>query len=334
MRNKELAGEVGGAHLRFWLRVFVANFLVVQSSFLVSAAHAQVSNDDIELRRVLQAEETISSNTTDCTVQWSAVDEKLTGKCIEYHNDQWFEFTPRVSGRYYVNISGQQCRDTRGVQLVVLTGTPGQPETYNVLSCTSLGSQDDVFVALDGLRAGQPYLLNVDGYLKDFCEFSLAVSCKPRGVPALTPPSLAAVAPADSKLFTLHWTLPDSIGAVQQFRVLRREAGEFRAAFRATVEVSRTTYGSAGIDYTWTDTLASPGRYLYQVVAETTDDAAPAVVQQQWYAYSERLPDAGYLSGLASQATQRAAKAQQSWERRSHRARMKRLAGLRRQSKS
>ncbi|MBC8082970.1 MAG: hypothetical protein H7Z21_07135 [Hymenobacter sp.] len=184
---------------------------------LIGEATAQVPNDNIEQRRTLQLNETISSNTTGCTVQWAAVDEKLTGKCIEYHNDQWFEFTPRTAGCYYVNISGQQCRDTRGVQLVVLTGTPGQPATYSALSCTSLGSQDDVFVTLEGLRAGHPYLLDVDGYLKDFCEFRLAVSDKPHGVPALALPPLTSVVPAADTLFTLRWNLTDSLGPCGSF---------------------------------------------------------------------------------------------------------------------
>jgi len=72
----------------------------------VSPAIAQVANDNIENRCVLQTGETVTSSTTDCTVQRSCVDERLTGKCIEYHNDQWFEFTPKTSGRYFVNIGG------------------------------------------------------------------------------------------------------------------------------------------------------------------------------------------------------------------------------------
>jgi len=328
MRSEELTGRPLKAHLRLWLRVFAVQFLVATFSLFINAASAQVPNDNIENRRVLQLNETITSATTDCTVQWAAVDEKLTGKCIEYHNDQWFEFTPRIAGRYYINISGQQCRDTRGVQLVVLTGTPGQPTTYQILSCTSLGSQDDVFVTLDGLRAGQPYLLDVDGYLKDFCGFKLAVSNKPQGMPTLDLPPLATVVLSMNKLFTLHWNLTDSLGAVSQFRVLRREAGAFRASTLGTVAVLRTTYGSAGTEYFWTDTLSTPGRYLYQVVAESSDTAAPALVQQQWYAFSQSMP--GYFSGASTQAAQRATKAQRSWERRSHRARIKRLSGLRR----
>lgn len=313
-----------------WLRVFAIQLLITNYSLLI--AQGQVANDDIEHRTVLQLNQTVRSSTTDCTVQWAAVDEKLTGKCIEYHNDQWFEFTPRTTGRYYVNISGQQCRDTRGVQLVVLTGTPGQPATYQILSCVSLGSQDDVFVTLDGLKAGQPYLLDVDGYLKDFCGFTIAISSTPRGVPAMTLPPLATVTPSEKKLFTLRWTLADSLGSVARFRVLRREAAAFWADTRATIEVGRTTLGNSNTEYSWTDTLATPGRYLYQVVTETSDAAAPVLVQQQWYAFSKIMPNENYFSGAAAAAAKQATKAQQQWERRSHRARMKRLAGLRRHS--
>ena len=75
-------------------------------SVVAPVASAQVANDNIENRWVVRAEETVASSTTGCTVQRSCVDERLTGRCIEYHNDQWFEFTPTISGRYFVNIGG------------------------------------------------------------------------------------------------------------------------------------------------------------------------------------------------------------------------------------
>ncbi|UOR04260.1 hypothetical protein MUN82_15065 [Hymenobacter aerilatus] len=284
---------------------------------------AQVPNDDIEQRRVLRLNEQITSTTTGCTVQWACVDKQLTGKCIEYHNDQWFEFTPLVSGRYYVNIGGQQCRDTRGVQLVVLTGKPCQPATYRVLSCTSLGSQDDVFVTLDSLQAGQPYLLEVDGYLKDFCQFALAVSERPQGRPAADEPPLSSVAPTDAKVVQLHWTLPDSLGSVNRFRVVRREAAQFRSQPLATLEVGRTTYGTSDQSYSYTDTLTAPGRYLYQVVAEAPNNAPPTLLQQQWVAYVQRMP-----TSTSRQATsrQRDSRTMVQWQRRQHQARLKHLS--------
>ncbi|MCC3151497.1 hypothetical protein Q3A66_02515 [Hymenobacter sp. BT770] len=258
---------------------------------LILPAAAQVANDNIENRRVLQPEATITSNTTDCTVQRSCVDERLTGKCIEYHNDQWFEFTPRVSGRYFVNIGGQQCRDVRGVQLVVLTGTPCQPATYRILSCTSLGTQDDMFVTLDSLRAGQRYLLNVDGYLKDFCQFRLQVSGRAVGVPAVPPPSLAGALPGTNRVIHLEWTLPDSLAASPRCRVLRRELREFRSTERASVPVSRNTLGGQPATYAATDTLPRPGYYLYQIVADAGPDGQPPVLlRQQWVSFSQLNP--------------------------------------------
>lgn len=52
------------------------------ANFFAQSASAQVSNDNIEHRRVLRAEETISSSTTS-TMEPERVDERLTGKCIQ-----------------------------------------------------------------------------------------------------------------------------------------------------------------------------------------------------------------------------------------------------------
>ncbi|WP_170172671.1 hypothetical protein [Hymenobacter rigui] len=288
----------------------------------ITPATGQVPNDDIAQRLMLQVEKPIASSTTNCTVQWQCVDERLTGKCIEYHNDQWFEFTPSVSGRYFVNISGQQCRDTRGVQLVVLTGTPCEPATYRILSCTSLGSQDDVFVPLEGLQAGQVYLLNVDGYLRDYCRFNLAVSSIAQGLPAASLPP-APAAPSASRLVTLRWTLPDSIDSIARFRVWRREAAAFRASSQAVVEVTRSTYGTAASAYSWTDTVTAPGRYLYQIIAESEDNVAPVLVQQQWFNHSQMGHQA---PKPPTDARQQATQQQKQWERRASRMRRHRIS--------
>ena len=254
----------------------------------VFTATAQVANDNIENRRRLRLEETITSSTTGCTVQRSCVDERLTGKCIEYHNDQWFEFTPKAAGRYFVNIGSQKCRDVRGVQLVVLTGQPCQPATYRILSCTSLGTQDDVFVTLDSLRAGQPYLLDVDGYLKDFCQFTLQVSRTAAGMPvSYFPPSPTRRLPTASRVVELSWALPDSLANAPACRVMRREIHQYRSTEVRRVPVRRDTYGRPETSYTATDTLPGPGIYDYQVVSTRADNGPAATrLRQWWYAYS------------------------------------------------
>ena len=280
---------------RFALRpVFLCLLLTVSHGL----ARAQAANDDIENRRVLKLDETITSSTAGCTVQRSCVDEALTGQCIQYHNDQWFEFAPAVAGRYFVNIGGQRCRDVRGVQLVVLTGEPCQPATYHVLSCTSPGTQDDVFVMLENLRAGQRYLLDVDGYLKDFCQFTLQVSGRAMGVPAVPPPApLAGALPGTSRVVQVSWALPDSLVGAPSCRVLRREQHEFRSTERCRVPVGRNSYGGRPAAYATTDTLPRPGYYLYQVVADAAPDGAtpPVLLKQFWVAYSQLNPLLGSL---------------------------------------
>jgi hypothetical protein len=262
-------------------------FLVGLALFFAIRTAAQAPNDNIENRRVLRLEETITSSTTGCTVQRSCVDERLTGKCIEYHNDQWFEFTPKAAGRYFINIGGQKCRDVRGVQLVVLTGTPCQPATYRVLSCTSLGTQDDVFVTLDSLRAGQPYLLDVDGYLKDFCQFTLQVSQMATGMPvSYFPPNPTRLLPTASRVVELSWRLPDSLASTPGCRVMRREIHQYRSTEVRYVPVRRDTYGHPETSYAVADTLPGPGIYDYQVVTTRAETGpAAARLRQWWYAY-------------------------------------------------
>lgn len=274
-------------------------FLFALAALAISPARAQVANDNIENRRVLRLEETASSNTTGCTVQRGCVDERLTGKCIEYHNDQWFEFTPKTAGRYFVNIGGQKCRDVRGVQLVVLTGQPCQPATYRILSCTSLGTQDDVFVTLDSLRAGQPYLLDVDGYLKDFCQFTLQVSRTAAGMPvSYFPPSPTRVLPTASRVVELSWTLPDSLADAPYCRLMRREIHDYRSTEVRRVPVRRDTYGRPETSYTATDTLPGPGTYDYQVITSRAENGPAATRLRQWW-YSYGVAAAMPLPGAA-----------------------------------
>jgi hypothetical protein len=288
--SKPLARLVGLRPKRKRARGFGKLSMTGVLFLMLFAARAQVANDNIENRRLLRAEETITSTTTSCTVQRSCVDERLTGKCIEYHNDQWFEFRPPTAGTYYVNIGGQHCRDVRGVQLVVLTGIPCEPATYRVRSCTSLGTQDDLFVALPNLQAGQPYLLDVDGYLKDYCGFTLQISRQAYGLPVAPAPTAPATSPATSRIIQLAWEVPDSLATAQYCRVLRREQHQFRATEIRREPVARNTYGQRRAAYVLTDTLPAVGQYLYQVVAESDDAAPPTLLKQQWVAYSQLRP--------------------------------------------
>ena len=112
---------------------------------LCRATIAQVVNDNIEHRIPLQINASpYTSTTANCTVDRACISEALEGNCVKFHNDQWFWFKTGAAGTYYLNVSGQDCRDILGVQLMVIDGIPCQPETYQLVSCASLASQDDI----------------------------------------------------------------------------------------------------------------------------------------------------------------------------------------------
>ena len=106
-------------------------------------SYGQVANDSVQNRKALLLGETHTSYTAHSTVERRCVDEALTGKCIKYHNDQWFSFNSGDASELFINVSQQRCKDLFGVQLVVLRGEPCRPESYDILSCTSSGTNDD-----------------------------------------------------------------------------------------------------------------------------------------------------------------------------------------------
>ena len=252
-----------------------------------SAARAQapVPNDHIANRLPLTVGHPRESRTDGCTVEWPCVDERLTGRRIDYHNDQWFSFRPPRAGQYFINIGGQQCRDVRGVQLVVLTaGEVCRPGTYTILSATSLGTQDDVFVPLTATEAGQEILLCVDGYLHDFCRFRLSLDTVAVGLPAEPAPPASTTEQTSARRVALTWRLPAALAAATGFGVYCRADNAARAERRATVPVRRNAAGAVELAYTAPDTLPAPGRYEYRIVAE--GGPAPAEVRRWWVAYA------------------------------------------------
>jgi hypothetical protein len=245
-------------------------------------ALGQVVNDQaagkIELK--INARPYLSSS-TGCTVEWTCVDESLTGKCIEYHNDQWFGFTTRQAGTYYVNVSGQSCRDIKGIQLVLMEGELCRPETYRVLSCTSLSTQDDIYVRLD-LPANHSYLINVDGYLNDFCAFQISVSTRSTGFPAR---SIGLKSAPDQTLterwVELDWWVSDSLApSLIGYQLYRRHEKEVKSTLRKRLEHQRNTRGESVLRYVTTDTLAERGRYVYQIVGLRNDNTTVWIAEK------------------------------------------------------
>jgi hypothetical protein len=234
----------------------------------IESCYAQVSNDNIENRIELFLNKTHSSKTANCTVQWECVDETLTGKEVEYHNDQWFDFNTESSNKYFINVSNQRCRDRRGVQLVVIDGQPCQPETYEIVSCVSLATQDDIFVELKNLKLNHSYLVNIDGYLHDYCSFDLTLSDKANGLPLDVDPISKASFTSDPEAVTIHWQIPEeNDNAFNKYQIFRKGQLEKTHQLIDELEHEQDTYGHFKRDYFYTDTLNRSGIYHYKIVA-------------------------------------------------------------------
>jgi hypothetical protein len=248
-------------------------FLLLLISYISSyPLAAQAPNDDIENRIMLQLNAAYASQTNGCTVQWSCVDESLTGKCIDYHNDQWFAFNSGDYSKLYINILGQSCRDLKGVQLVVLKGKPCQVETYNILTCVSLATQDDIYLELDSLEKDQEYLINIDGYLHDFCAFQIEVSEKARGLPLEPTLDLNTTSSRKDHQIRLEWVLPDSLKSkLIGFEIFKRTHPEFRSGFAGEVPVTSNAFGDTQQEYYFQDSIAPNQQYFYTLAAKQAD---------------------------------------------------------------
>ncbi len=245
------------------------NFFCVFLILLSSTAFSQVINNNIENRLPLKIDSLpFHSNTTNCTVQWNCVDTKAVNGCIKFHNDQWFEFTTGPAGRYFLTVTNQNCRDVRGVQVLVIDGTPCEPATYKHISCYSTGAQDDIALMLESPQANRTYLVNIDGYLNDFCGFDISITTKE---PVFAQFPLQTQLPLTSQLkdslvhFT--WSLPDSIQEdFTEFSILRRHATQKKSQEINRFPAIANAYGERQQTYTYTDTLRQKGVYTYKII--------------------------------------------------------------------
>jgi hypothetical protein len=245
---------------------------------------AQVVNDSIQNRILLKLNEIHPSKTNNCTVEWDCVDESLTGKCIEYHNDQWFYFNSGKYQKLYINIMNQQCRDLRGVQIVVIDGKPCDVNTYDVLRCVSLANQDDIYVRLDSLINNHDYLINIDGYLHDFCAFEIEVSPEAKGFSLEETIDLPVTTSRKDSVIQINWKISDSlIYAISGFEVYRRKAQDFRHTFQSHIDLSANAYGDIKKMYSYSDTIAPNTKYIYRLMAINNEDRLIHIDDYQFY---------------------------------------------------
>jgi hypothetical protein len=251
-------------------------YLIAAIGLLPTMMAAQVVNDNIVNRSTLILDsDAIYSSTDKATVEWQCINKALTNKCLIYHNDQWFTFEVDVSGTYYLNISSQKCRDGKGIQAIIIEGNPCETATYRILHCIPQISQYDVFIEISEVKPKVRYLVNIDGFLGDFCNFNIQLSSHPSGINRLaaTLDTLDLKTNINNNAVTLHWRLPETYNRnIDAFEIHRRAKGVLRYETIGVVPAGYNALGIAQSIYEFSDTLTSENTYTYRIIGRMKDD--------------------------------------------------------------
>lgn len=248
---------------------------------------AQVSNNNIEERLHIELGKPVHSSTAGASVQWKCINKKLTDKCLVYHNDQWFSFSVERPGNYFINIASQKCRDSKGVQMIVIEGNPCETSTYKILECIPQIRTEDVFVELASLRANVQYLVNIDGFLGDFCEFSIELAGKPKGLPRkdVDLDTLDIDSRLENKVVTMKWSIAENLAKeIREFKIFRN------SNLITEFGTSRNAYGQAKNTFQFVDTLTTPGTYKYNIYGIRERDDMPLLLSARQFTLNQEAP--------------------------------------------
>lgn len=221
-------------------------------------------NDQYTAVRQLYLNREERSATDHNSVQKSCVDEKLTGQCIQYHNDQWFSYVPESDLPFFINVWGQSCRNGKGVQLVAFTGELCHPDSYQILTCISTANPLDFYYKIEKAEPGRTYYFIIDGYLGDFCNFSIEAAGTARGLPSEpNEPVATAVVSADKEFFRMDWRYDVANAGNNKYWYVRRLGPAKVKTW--TMPLAQNSFGKLLQDYNLADTLTVEGGYTYEV---------------------------------------------------------------------
>lgn len=258
----------------------------------VTPAFCQVTNNQIRNRVELKLDSGwFTSTTAQASVEWDCVNNALTNKCLIYHNDQWFTIKAEVTGPLFLNVAHQTCKKLYGVQLVVIEGDPCQTSTYRLKECIPFTNQSDFFIRLDSMVAGEEYLINVDGYLGDFCSFEIAFSSSFQGLPVTGSLfNINSTISLKDSVVTINWTIPDSLSKdLKKFQLFRKRASE-KSGGVISHPMNRNAYGAAQTTYQFMDTLREKDEYVYSIFGVTEDNVLLLSRQELSYRGNSKPP--------------------------------------------
>lgn len=252
---------------------------------------AQVNNNTIAERVHLQPDaEPLYSTTDKSTVEWQCINKKLTERCLIYHNDQWFSYNALHSGKLFLNIADQQCKNKFGVQVLVIEGNPCETSSYKLLHCESFTNQSNTFIELDSLKQGKQYLINIDGFLGDICGFTIQLGTKPNGLPskAKSLDTLNLTASRVQNSVLLAWEMPPALlDSLDHFEIYRQDINDFKKGVLAKVALRYNALGRATPSYTFSDTLKEHGIYIYTIVGVFEQELKRMLLDEQQVSFTE-----------------------------------------------
>jgi hypothetical protein len=263
---------------------------------------AQVSNNTIANRvPLVQNSNWFRSSTRNASVEWDCINKALTNKCLIYHNDQWFSLTPLSSGTFFINIRNQRCNNLQGVQVVIIEGDPCKTDTYRLVQCIDYTEQSDIFVKLDRLHQGKEYLVNIDGYLNDQCDFEIQFSDAYNGIPAKAEKeniSTVELTSSDS-IVNIQFALADSLKfEINKLLLLRKNSKEKKSIVKAETSLLRNALGSSDLNFTWADTLRVKGDFTYTVLGVKNDNVIVLAAENILYK-GKPLVSRTYIQNIA-----------------------------------
>lgn len=255
----------------------ITTFSISIVLLLNTTSSAQVPNDNASDAQSLTVNAIPhKSDTKDCTLEEACINRKLTAKCLVYHNDQWFTFTTGTESVYYLSVQRQDCRDVNGVQLQVMEGHLCKPSTYKILECISLATQDDIYITMSALKKNHTYILNVDGYLNDFCQFEIGITTSLPDFAVMPLPNFQELNGTQKNgKVVFEWKLNEELELLktESFEIRRRFESEKKFYPIAKISAERFVHGQFKPDYRYADTVGRKGYYYYQVIAIGADSS-------------------------------------------------------------
>lgn len=269
--------------------------LLIVLALLPIALSAQVSNDKIIKSIALDPEALLHTSTAQAAVEPDCLNRALATKWLVYHNDQWFSFRVLEPHLYYLNISGQQCRDKKGIQVILVEGNPCETTEYRITQCIPQIKDEETFVPLGELKANKTYLIEIDGFLGDHCDFKLQLSRRPVGLPLSASTQVRLTDNPDptilkDSIIAIPWSVPGEwIKKIDQFRVYRMDSRDAYVLERI-VPLARNTYGQPSAEYSMYDTLSTTGNYRYRVLGYA-GYLEPLVVAEMSFHYQRQATE-------------------------------------------